>query len=288
MKRYRIPEIARKYVEYDLIQKHTKLPEFPDSRVRLLFAFLNKSPVSSANSELFALVTSLVQMGLDTHDLIEPANIQQAEREMRSRQFKVLAGDYYSSRFYHLLSQAGQIDTIRTLSGAICEVNRLKVNLYVKMKQCIVTAEEYLQQLVQLKMQLFVAFSKLFDDKDAKPWSELLRAFTHCEVLQGELGKNEQVDTFAGSWAYWHIWHQGTDEELKSLRANGLDAAALRAMLLKYDIRNKLVDKLSQTVEHIQTVLRELDSEKLLNELMLIGEPFVRLVRHSAPALREG
>lgn len=70
MNSYRIPEIASKYLEHDMIQKHTDLPHFPDFRSRLLYAFLDKHSVLAKQSELFTLVTSLVQIGMDTHDMV--------------------------------------------------------------------------------------------------------------------------------------------------------------------------------------------------------------------------
>ena len=39
MKPYRVPELAEKYLNYDMIQNHTELPNFPDARVHLLYIF---------------------------------------------------------------------------------------------------------------------------------------------------------------------------------------------------------------------------------------------------------
>src|SRR5690606_13732101 len=121
MRTYRIPEIAKKYVEYDMIKTHTELPAFPDSRARLLFTLLSAERTPAERSELYALVVWLVQLGLDTHDMVESSEGKRPETEMRATQLKVLAGTYFSSRFYELLSQAGQIDMIKKISGAICE-----------------------------------------------------------------------------------------------------------------------------------------------------------------------
>src|SRR5262245_61503284 len=131
MKSYRIPEMAKKYVEYDMIQAHTELPEFPESRIRLLFTFLANQRTPLIHSELYSLVVSLVQFGMDTHDMIDSESGRLGEKDMRSRQLKVLAGDYYSSRFYQLLAQAGQVEMIRRISNGVTEVNKLKVSLYM-------------------------------------------------------------------------------------------------------------------------------------------------------------
>jgi heptaprenyl diphosphate synthase len=287
MKSYRIPEIAKKYLEYDVIQKHTELPAFPDQRVRLLFAFLANQRTPMLHSELYSLVVTLVQMALDTHDMIDSDSGRVPEREMRSRQLKVLAGDYFSSRFYQLLSQAGQVDMIRRISDGVCEVNRLKMNLYMKMKQLKVTAEEYINHCVQLKTELFQAFTGVVDDKMARIWSELLQGFGRCEVMMDELARSEKPERFGGSWGYWHILHVGTEEEKRRLAERTEETSFVLTLLAKYDIRNQLAERLKLSVQQVQTVVAKIESDKLVRELMQIGESFLRPLLPPASALGE-
>lgn len=288
MKRYQVPEMAQKIVQYDMIQNNTELPEFPDARIRLLFTFLEKSPAVKRHTELLALATALVQMGMDTHDLIDTSNDKQSEREMRSKQLKVLAGDYFSSQFYQLLSQAGLVDMVQSLSMAICEVNRLKMNLYIRMKQLLLTAEDYLTQKVQLKMELFTTFNSLIDEVYLKYWPDLLKAFTECEVVRSEIVDHDDANSFIGSWGYWHILHQGSEEDKSLIHGATLDTRTVKSILLKYNIRNLLMDKLRQTVAQIQTMMREPFSERMIRELTHIGEPFARLIRQPMPVVKEG
>lgn len=275
---YRIPEIAKKYTEYDMIQKHTELPEFPDFRTRLLYAFLNKHDRLQASSELYALVTSLVQLGLDTHELVTVTNDNKEKKAARSRQMKVLAGDYFSSRFYHLLSQAGQIELIRLLSGAICEVNRLKMNLYMMMKQLKVTAEDYIQQSVAIRSQLFLSFASLMEEVYHKVWPDVLHAFTRCEVLFEEIFKAESMQNFRGSWGYWHILNHGTKEERKALQADNPDASKLRLLVHKHNVPAQLYQQLEGALGQLQAKLEQIGSEKLAHELLQLGEPFSRIL----------
>ena len=115
--------------------------------------------------------------------LVTASNDIKEKKAARSRQLKVLAGDYFSSRFYHLLAQAGQIDMIKQLSNAICEVNRLKMNMYMKMKQLKLTAEDYIHQTVEIKSQLFLSFSEFMSEVYDQAWPDILRSYTRCEVL---------------------------------------------------------------------------------------------------------
>lgn len=281
MNTYRIPEMAKKYTEHDMIQKHTDLPLFPEFRTRLLYAFLNKHSTLAGYSELYTLVTSLVQLGLDTHDMVSVTNDAKEQKSARSRQLKVLAGDYFSSRFYYLLSHSGQIDLIGILSAAICEANRLKMNLYLKMKQLKLTADEYIRQLVEVKTQLFLSFANLLEERFYVVWPEVLRLFTRCEVLHQEIVRSESSQPYRDSWGFWHVLQQATREEKKLLQSEEPDAAKWRSLWLKYKVTSQLHQMLDACLKELQDKLQSLEPEKLGKELLSIGEPFRRYL--SAP-----
>ena len=99
MKKYSIVQAADQYVKYDMIQAHTQVPSYSEPRLQLLNAMLNQSKLMKDKSELYALVTALVQLGMDTHDLIDIESGFVNEKQMRSRQLNVLAGDYFSAKF---------------------------------------------------------------------------------------------------------------------------------------------------------------------------------------------
>ncbi|WP_426453565.1 heptaprenyl diphosphate synthase component 1 [Paenibacillus sp. S-38] len=281
MTTYRIPEIAQKYLDYDMIQKHTDLPLFPDYRTRLLYAFLNRHSVLAGYSELYSLVTSLVQVGLDTHDQVSVNSDIKEQKAARSRQLKVLAGDYFSSRFYHLLSLAGRIDLIGVLSEAICEANRLKMNLYLAMKGAELTAEEYLRQTVEVKSELYLSFSGLLENGAGGVWPRLLKLFTRCEVLLQEIVRSESSQQYRDSWGFWHVQQFGTRDEQKLLRQEESDPAKLRALWLKYKVASQLYGQLESCMSELQTAIQGLESEPLRQELKSIGEPIRRYL--SAP-----
>ncbi|QAY66166.1 heptaprenyl diphosphate synthase component 1 [Paenibacillus protaetiae] len=280
---YRIPEMTRKYVEYDMIQSHTDLPAVPDFRVRLLHAFLGEHRILSKSSDLYAVVITLVQLGMDTHDLIDTDIGKRSMREMRSRQLKVLAGDYFSSRFYYLLAQAGQIEMVSKISAAVCEVNRLKVNLYTKMKQLKVSAEEYLSQTVQLKSELFQLFAGMLEGASSRVWSDLLPHISSCEVVLEELQRSESVSKFRNSWAFWHIMQEGTAEEKHQLSERDHEAAVIASLVQKYDIRAKLAAKLRTASEVIRQTAARMDSDQLGGELIAQLDSFMKKI--AAPAL---
>lgn len=270
MNNYRIPEMAGKYTDYDMIQLHTELPPFPDFRTRLLYALLNCGP-SGKQAELYALVTSLVQTGLDTHDMVEPAGPGESEASMRRRQLRVLAGDYFSGRFYQLLSQAGQIEMVRRLSQAIVRINQLKMNLYEKTRQYSLTAEEYMSEQIELKMQLFLPFAQWMEPEHSELWPELLHGISKCEFVMDELRRAEEEERFPGSWGFWQIFNLGTKEQKEMMKQPLLPMEKLRPIIANYPIRAKLRDVLRQSAEQVQSVAERLPSDELFRELSHIG-----------------
>lgn len=258
MNSYHISQLAKRYVEYDMIQAHTELPAFPNARAELMFAFLNRSKPTAEHSELLALVTSLVQVGLDTHDTIGLAAERHNDRNLRSRQLKVLAGDYFSSRFYNLLAKQGQIDAIRRLSQAVCDINRLKMTIVDKMKQWSMTAEEYLRTGVILKKILFQSFNDQMNREDALSWEELLDSITELEVLKREQERARQFERFEGSWSYWHVWQQGTDEERKRLKLRLYDMKCWHLLMSKYEVRERLSYQIRLSCDNLHMLVASL------------------------------
>ncbi|BFH69309.1 MAG: heptaprenyl diphosphate synthase component 1 [Paenibacillus dendritiformis] len=276
-----ISQLAKRYVEHDMIQAYTDLPAFPHTRVELMFAFLNRSKKGAEHSELIALVTSLVQVGLDTHDMIEMATKEESDRNLRSRQLKVLAGDYFSSRFYHLLAQAGQIDAIRALSQAVCAVNQLKMSTLDKMKQWAMTAEEYLRACVSLRKTLFQSFNHRMAAQDVGVWEQLLDQVAELEVMKQEQERSEQFQRFEGSWSYWHVWQQGTEEERRKMKQRAYDTAFWNAMMAKYEARQQLAHQIRVIQDKLQTITSAMSLDavttgrvvQLLSPLVLPSSP---------------
>jgi heptaprenyl diphosphate synthase len=274
MNTFRVAEMTKPYTEYDMIQKHTSLPELAEYRARLLLIFLNRANQDSAQNEIITVATSLVQLGLDTHDLVPVSNLQKEEKDARSRQLKVLAGDYFSSRFYHILAQAGQIEMIKQLSDAICEVNRSKMNLYLRMKQQKMTAAEYLEQAVLIRMQLFLSFEHLFTGEQLQIWAKILKMFTLSEVIAIEIERSEHLHDFNTSWSYWHILQSATKEEKKQLQDG--DPDKLRQLNLKYNSISSLQDMLDQNMQQLTSQIEQISLEGLKQEIKLIFESFFK------------
>lgn len=279
MKNVRFPQIAQQYIQYDLIQEHTELPEFPEHRTKLLYVFVShgalETEMTEDADELYSLVTSLVQLGMDTHDLVDIENDMSNHAKTRSNQLRVLAGDYFSGRFYQLLAREGQVEIIQSLSEAICEVNRLKMNLYLNTKQMKMTAEDFLKQSIQIKMQLFTPFTQMMKQSFARGWSELLENISHCEVLHAQLQESTSIEGFKSNWAYWHILEHGSEQERYELTEELLDLVKLQSLTAKYDIHSKLEGMLEEQLYEVGNTIKQFGSQRMMEDLHHIGDALV-------------
>jgi len=278
MTRNRMAQMAQKYMEYDMIGLHTELPEFPEGRIRLLHAVLSHQDESAKLKDLMAIVASLAQMGLDTHDLVgnESAAGRGGLLVMRARQLKVLAGDYFSGRFYHLLAQAGQVEMIRRIGDAICELNRIKIGFYTKMRQMKLNAEEYLLHGAELKSGLFLSFGHLMTGLYERLWPEIVDRYSRCELLLQELTRLEKPGELGGSWGFWHVLNEGSDEDRLALADKRHDAGFVRQLFDKYSVSDKLSGMLSQTAAQLQGLMERIPSDKLVQELKPLIAPFLK------------
>ncbi|MDT3426823.1 heptaprenyl diphosphate synthase [Paenibacillus forsythiae] len=287
MKPYRIPQLAKTYTDYDMIQRHTDLPPFPDARGSLLYIFLNHGAARTPDAELCALVTVLVQLGLDTHESIDLAEGSSGEKDMRSRQLKVLAGDYFSSWFYHILAKRGEVGIIGSLSAAIADFNVLKAQLFIKAKEMILSAEAYLQAAVQLNMRLFLSFTPLIDRPLAEAWENLLYEFSRCETIALELKRGASPVEAQRGYCYWHLLEAASEEERRQLRERKLAPKDWKKLKMKYKCESLLTDKLHQAMDSIQKILQDLRDESLTREIRGALDRFLLQLKMSGQAAGE-
>lgn len=281
MDHYRVPEKAKRYIDHDLIKKYTELPDFPHGRTKLLYTFLSsrdKDGAHAKDSELYSLVTSLVQVGLDTHDMVEPSERGVSQKHNRPVQLRVLAGDYYSSRFYELLAQAGQVEWVKLLSHAICEVNRLKINFYMMVKHLRLNAEEYLRHMVQIRSALFLSFTGAMESQHLANWPEFFELFTRCELLAEELERMEHPARFRQSWAYWYLLEEGSQEDQRIVKES--DPSAIGLLITKYRITTLLNAMLDKHLKQLGQLAARFESDKLAAELSGLVTSFRQLLNN--------
>jgi len=272
----RIVQLTRKYTEHDMLSLYTELPAFPQARIRLLAACLNAYGVEKEHHELYAVVVALVQMGLDTHDRIDTDISQLSESAMRTRQLNVLGGDYYSSRFYNLLAQAGKVGMIRKLSEAVCEVNRLKMNFYTQ-RQLQMSPEQFIGYRASIKSELFRGFDELLEEPLSSHWNDLLTTISRCETIHEEWQQARQQQLTG--WGYWYIVQNGSREDRQLLEEHaGSDTMQQVSieMTVRFRISEMLEELLARQVAHFKTTAEHLTNSQCIGELNSLADSFLQ------------
>ncbi|MCP3030691.1 heptaprenyl diphosphate synthase component 1 [Halobacillus sp. A1] len=119
-------------VRHPFLAKFIADPVIDEDKLAILISIMDHTTLSPLKKEKYIITTMLVQIALDTHDLVTLTEDDDEQDTVRTRQLTVLAGDYYSGLYYYVLSQLNDIPMIRTLAGAIKEINELKMELYYK------------------------------------------------------------------------------------------------------------------------------------------------------------
>src|SRR5690606_1925508 len=130
----------------------------------------------------YLVPTILIQLALDCHDEVTLLP-QSTEKGIRTRQLSVLAGDYYSSKYYYLLSKIEDIRIIRSLARSIGDINELKTSLCSQREG---GTGEALDLRNQIDAALYVGFVPQFA-KDSTQWPPLMQQLALVERLNDEL-----------------------------------------------------------------------------------------------------
>lgn len=105
--------------------RYTGLPVVKEER--LFFTLLPLLNGEDWNESMYvsSIAVSLIFSSLAAHDLVKEDNATSKEQQLQ-----VLAGDYYSGRYYQILANAGEIELIQQLSTGVATISELKTSFY--------------------------------------------------------------------------------------------------------------------------------------------------------------
>lgn len=182
-----ITEQISKRISIPYVEQYVDVPALAENRLALLYVYLVEAGLRKERAKTLCITTGLVQLALDTHEIVkvtyEPGNTAE-----RNRQLTVLAGDYYSSFYYHLLAEAGEIEAIRVLADAIQLVNEAKMSLYLSERENKLSWESYLSMRKTIDTALYVALVNFFakTEESAALWISLLEESALVEQIIAE------------------------------------------------------------------------------------------------------
>jgi heptaprenyl diphosphate synthase len=210
-------------------------------------------------SERYALAASLLQHGLDTHDEVPINNHLPDLSSFRAMQLKVLAGDYFSSRYYDLLAQNGDITMVRKLAEAVCKVNHLKIHLYEATQSIRLNLEQYMDLMIQIKLPVIQSFKSLLPIPIQEKWDSIVSVLTACELLWTEL----QAPIRPFRFLHWFVLENGNAEEKVKLRSGQYELTWLEGLATKYRITDYILVLFEKEARVFEYHLRQMKDDAL-------------------------
>ena len=162
-------------VRHPYLHKYIKSPEIDEDKLLLLISILDKVNLPENITKNYALTTMLIQIALDTHELV--SNNELKEEEKKDRQLTVLAGVYYSGLYYKILADLDEVDMIRSLAEGIKEVNEHKISVYQKSP---ISIELLMADVKKIESSLFEKVTAYLDNV---AWKEFVSNFLFIKRL---------------------------------------------------------------------------------------------------------
>ena len=121
----------KKIISHSILMQFIDQPNINEDMIAILVKILRDANVDQKLVPHYIVAIMLMQIALNTHE--EVSNTEETENaaQLRHRQLSILAGDYYSSMYYHILAKTEDIEFITIMSKGVQEINEAKVHLYM-------------------------------------------------------------------------------------------------------------------------------------------------------------
>jgi heptaprenyl diphosphate synthase len=188
-------------IEHPYLKKYIEEPSLDKDQGVILFSMMKEKQLSSSYINKCVITAYLVQAALDTHEKVS-ADQQTEDSHKKKRQLRVLAGDYYSSLYYFILSKINDLPMIRALACSIKEINEAKMSVYQNKKLDYYKCAEQMATIDSSVVQHVAGVLNLPDwKKAAKEFFLLKRLLTERTMLMRE-GKKGPLALILASESY--------------------------------------------------------------------------------------
>lgn len=158
-------EQLEKIVQDSYIKKCIGQAEIPEIFIEMLEILFSNHPFEATKKNRLGIAAILLQMGLEMHNRVS-IDEKPTPTEMKIRQQRVLAGDYYSSLFYYLLAQKHDFQLIRYFSQQVLIINEAKLSLHIRLINQSEYDQEMLSYLKIITSRLLVAVADFIHLQD--------------------------------------------------------------------------------------------------------------------------
>lgn len=263
-----ILEQIYKHISNPYVEQFVDVPVLAENRLALLYLCLREQGMSKDRIRTFCMTVALVQLGLDMHEGVKVTYEETLTAE-RNRQLTVLAGDYYSSCYYHLLAEAEEIEAIKVLSQAIEQVNEAKMKLYLAELESKLTWDDYMSLRKTIDTALYVAIVNRYaaDDVNRRFWGALFEETSAVECMIGEWEQLKWQQHAPFGFSRYLMQKPGTTfaQVVASVEAKALELITICEQLIRSlhpaETRNTLTwitSRYSNRVSRLKRVVEEM------------------------------
>lgn len=173
-----VKEQIEEKVRHPYLLKFIESPFIDEDKLLLLISILDQTKLSNHKKINYAITTMLIQIALDTHELVTNEKLDAAP--FKSRQLTVLAGVYYSGLYYKILAGIDDVFMVRHLATGIKEVNEHKITVYQKSAD---TVDRLMSSLKKIESALFEKICGIQNDHN---WAEFISNLLFIKRLAQE------------------------------------------------------------------------------------------------------
>lgn len=251
------------------INRYVDIPEIAIIQLQLLNLFLYNASISKNLRKSYCVASGLIQIGIDLHESITN-NKEIRKLKIKNRQLSILAGDYFSSIYYLLLSKVNLVGGINKLATGITEINTAKMKLYMASSgKEFKSVEEILELLKIRESSLYVQLlneSNSYENKEK--WKFLIENIILLNFMSNEL-QSEKIDTNTLSYFLLRFYVSNEERNKILLTAKSSeDNIQLKMLYHKYNIKNKIEDIIIKVNNNINNKISSLDDQFIKKELL--------------------
>ena len=238
----------RSHIYDSFVWNHIEEPIIDQDKIAVVLAILSHAGVKEQQLTNYILSIMLMQIALDTHENVTNEMNREDSHDLRKRQLTILAGDYYSGLYYHILSRTKDVGFIEVFSQGIQIINEAKVELY----QCKEAKAEFLfvhldaieTALVEKVFSYFGSSGDLSFYKDFLLLKRVNREFTLLDSIEHDQGNKSKYYATMLMPAFLN----GV-ESLQNRVEKGLSAQACE------DMADRVKDALAESRGHINNLM---------------------------------
>lgn len=180
---YELTDLITQLAEEPYLTKIIGKPPVPVFFVRVLEYMLSSIEISKERAQIYGTAAALLQMGLDTHEKVSNGSSLSTEA-LRQRQLYILAGDYYSGLFYHLLAKNNEIECIHYLGKAVAKINEAKMIFYDHKYHLADSLDDYACRLQQkISSEILTTLIDFIQPQLKDQWKQITRALLGFEEV---------------------------------------------------------------------------------------------------------